>query len=199
MPKKQMRKKVLRYAGFGLGAVLLVVFAMWQTILDKAAATFFLPTQTTRPAQYSVRTQRTAEVKTSDGTALRADVHRPIGLEKTPTILIRIPFTDTLWNRVQSDSIARFWAARGYTVVVQGTRGRYRSSGGFYPLMHERADGIETLRWLAQQPWYDGRLAMWGGSAFGHTQWAVSDQRSPGVKVFFVHIASSRFQNFFHP
>jgi len=126
-------------------------------------------------------------------------VHRPIGLDKAPTILIRIPFTNTLWNRVQSDSIARFWAARGYTVVVQGTRGRYRSSGEFYPLMHERADGIETLRWLAQQPWYDGRLAMWGGSAFGHTQWAVSDQRSQGVKVFFVHIASSRFQNFFHP
>ena len=202
MPKEQMSKRFLRYAVFGFGVVLLVVVAMGQTILDKAAEAFFLPTQMTRPAQYSVRTQRTAEMQTSDGTVLRADVHRPIGLEKTPTILIRIPFTDTLWNRVQSDSIARFWAARGYTVVVQGTRGRYRSGGTFYPLMHERADGIETLRWLVQQPWYDGRLAMWGGSAFGQTQWAISDQRNPGVpgvNVFFVQIASSRFQDVFHP
>ena len=75
MPKKPMRKRnfkrFLRYAVFGLGVMLLVVVAMWQTILDKAAETFFLPTQTTRPAQYSVRTQRTAEVKTSDGTVLR--------------------------------------------------------------------------------------------------------------------------------
>jgi len=79
---------------------------------------------------------------------------------------------------VQSDSIARFWAARGYTVVVQGTRGAIAPGGAFYPLKHERQDGIETLRWLVQQPWYDGRLAMWGGSAFGQTQWAISDQRN---------------------
>lgn len=184
---------------FGFGVVLLVVLAMGQTILDKVAQAFFLPTAMTRQAQYSVRTERIAEMTTSDGTVLRADVHRPIGLDKTPTILIRIPFTNTFWNRVQSDSIGRFWAARGYTVVVQGTRGRYRSGGTFNPLIHERQDGIETLRWIARLPWYDGRLAMWGGSAFGQTQWAISDQRNPGVNVFFVHIASSRFQDFFHP
>ena len=51
-----MPKRTLWYAMFGFGAVLLIVFATWQTILDKAAATFFLPTQATRPAQYSVRT-----------------------------------------------------------------------------------------------------------------------------------------------
>src|SRR5260221_4601543 len=113
MPKKQMQKRFLRYAVFGFGVVLLVVVGMGQTILDKVAEAFFLPTQMTRPAQYSVRTQRTAEMQTSDGTVLRADVHRPIGLDKAPTILIRIPFTDTLWNLVQSESIARFWSARG--------------------------------------------------------------------------------------
>jgi predicted acyl esterase len=63
--------------------------------------------------------------------------------------------------------------------VVQGTRGRFKSGGAFYPLRHERQDGIETLQWLARQPWFDGRLGMWGGSAFGHTQWALADQSRP--------------------
>ena len=46
----------------------------------------------------------------------------------------------------------------------------------FYPLRHERRDGLETLQRLARQPWFDGRLGMWGGSAFGHTQWVLADQ-----------------------
>lgn len=40
---------------------------------------------------------------------------------------------------------------------------------------------------------------MWGGSAFGHTQWAVSDQVNPGADAFFIHVASSRFRDFFWP
>jgi uncharacterized protein len=194
-----MPRLTLRHACFGLVVLLLVAFVTRQAILDTVAEAFFLPAGTTRPAQYPVQTLRTAEMTVSDGTVLRADIHRPIGPDKTPTILTRIPFTDTFWNRVQSDSIGRFWAERGYAVVVQGTRGRYRSGGTFDPLVHEREDGIATLRWLVQQPWYDGRLAMWGGSAFGQTQWAISDQRNPGVNAFFVQIASSRFQDFFHP
>lgn len=170
-----------------------------QTIQDRAAEALFLPSDATRPAIYDVLTERGAEFTTSDDVVLRADLHRPVGLATTPTILVRIPFTNTFWNRTRSDSIGRFWAARGYTVVVQGTRGRYRSGGAFEPLIHERRDGIETLDWLSKQPWYDGRLAMWGGSAFGHTQWAVADQADPGADAFFIQIASSSFRDFFHP
>jgi putative CocE/NonD family hydrolase len=92
---------------------------------------------------------------------------------------------------LRSDAIARFWAARGYAVVVQGTRGRYESGGVFTPLQHEREDGTATLQWLAQQPWYDGHVGMWGGSAFGQTQWAVADQTNPGAEALFIQIASS--------
>jgi hypothetical protein len=30
-----------------------------------------------------------------------------------------------------------------------------------------------TILAMKRQPWYDGRLGMWGGSAFGYTQWAI--------------------------
>ena len=54
--------------------------------------------------------------------------------------------------------VGRLWAERGYTVVIQGTRGRYESGGRYTPLVDERRDGLETLDWLKQQPWFDGRL-----------------------------------------
>jgi hypothetical protein len=158
-----------------------------------------LPNEGVRAATYSVKTERGAGFTTRDGIVLRADIHRPLGLTKTPTVLVRIPFTKTIASRLQADVVGHYWASRGYTVVIQGTRGRYESEGRFYPLIHERQDGLETLQWLATQEWYDGRLAMWGGSAFGHTQWAVADQSNPGPNAFFVQIASSRFRKMFYP
>jgi putative CocE/NonD family hydrolase len=167
--------------------------------VDQVASAFFLPTDRVRPPLYSVTTTRGLTLVLPDGVTLSADLHRPRGLATAPTILVRIPFTDTFINRLRSDAVGRFWAARGYNVVVQGTRGRYHSGGVFDPLVHERDDGVATLNWLAAQPWHDGRLAMWGGSAFGQTQWAIIDQHAPGPDAYFIQISSSRFRDVFHP
>src|SRR5262245_17708484 len=160
---------------------------------DAVVGYFILPREGVRPAQYAVETERGVTLTTSDGVRLSSDIHRPRASGQTPTILVRIPFSRSLRNTLGADAIAGFWASRGYTVVVQGTRGRYDSGGAFYPLRHERQDGIETLQWLARQPWFDGRLGMWGGSAFGHTQWAIADQSSPGPTALLIHIASTSF------
>jgi putative CocE/NonD family hydrolase len=165
---------------------------------DAVVGYFILPRDGVRPAQYAVETERSASMTTSDGVTLAADIHRPKTTGPTPTILVRIPFSRTFRNTLGADAIARFWAERGYTVVVQGTRGRYDSGGAFYPLRHERQDGIETLQWLARQPWFDGRLGMWGGSVFGHTQWALADQSAPGPTALLIHIASTSFREMFH-
>lgn len=158
-----------------------------------------LPLDNTRPAEHGVRIERDLTLITNDGVALVADVYHPRDLEKSPTILVRIPFTNTFKNKLGTDAIGSFWAERGYTAVIQGTRGRYKSGGDFYPLLHERDDGIATLHWLAQQPWYNGRFGMWGGSAFGHTQWVVADQTDPGPSALIIQIASTDFYEMFHP
>ena len=96
----------------------------------------------------------------TDGVALVSDIYRPRTAEKTPTILLRIPFSSTFKNRLAADVVGEFWASRGYVVVLQGTRGRYKSGGEFYPLLHERDDGLETMQWLTRQAWFDGRLGI---------------------------------------
>ncbi|MBN9320048.1 MAG: hypothetical protein BGN86_02475 [Caulobacterales bacterium 68-7] len=181
-----------------VAGVVLGLSAVFNPLVDRAAERIFASSDPA-PRQYSVTTRRKVEAVMDDGVVLRADVHTPAGLQRAPTILIRIPFTNTLWNRLRSDAIGRFWAARGYVVVVQGARGRYGSDGAFTPLEHERKDGVSTLRWLAKQPWYDGRIGMWGGSAFGQTQWAIADQTDPGAQAFFIQIAGSHFYDMMHP
>ncbi len=158
-----------------------------------------LPKEGVRESEYRVQIDRDAVMTTSDGVRLVADVYRPETTEKSPTILVRIRFTQTWKNSLGADVIGHFWASRGYNVVIQGTRGRYKSGGTFYPLRDERRDGIETLRWLSQQSWFDGRLGMWGGSAFGYTQWVLADQQSPGPSTLLIQIASTDFHGMFHP
>ena len=164
-----------------------------------AAKTYFLPRDGIRPESYSVDIQRHAVMQTSDGVELVADIFSPRGALKSPTILVRIPFSKTMVNQIKSEAIARFWASRGYTVVIQGTRGRYESGGAYYPLVSERKDGIETLNWISQQPWYDGKIGMWGGSTFGYTQWVLADQVNPGISAFDIQICSTDFYGMFYP
>jgi putative CocE/NonD family hydrolase len=104
-----------------------------------------------------------------------------------------------LKNRYFSNVIGKLWAGRGYHVIFQGTRGRYKSEGNYYPLVSERQDGLDTLRWLKKQPWYDGHLGMWGGSYFGYTQWVLADPIDPGPSAFLIQLASTNFYEMLYP
>ena len=152
--------------------------------------------------RYAVRITRTVPMTMSDGVMLAGDVYHPLREPRTPTILVRIPFSKTLFNSLFATLVGRFWAEHGYTVVIQGTRGRYESGGRHTPLVDERRDGLDTLEWLKQQSWFDGRVGMWGGSAFGYTQWAIADQLpSPpaGRSALLIQIASTDFHGMFYP
>ena len=180
--------------------ILMVTFQLLSgcvSVYDLATRSL-LPNEGVRVSSYSVRTKRLVGFTTSDGVRLVSDIHFPQKNGKTPTILVRIPLTNKLGNRVRADVIGRYWARRGYTAIIQGTRGRYGSGGKFYPLLYERQDGIETLEWIRTQPWFDGNVFMWGASSFGHSQWCISDRPDLGLKALFVQIASTSFRRMFH-
>jgi putative CocE/NonD family hydrolase len=151
-----------------------------------------------RPVEHGVRVER-AVTRARDGVALVSFVYRPQGVERAPTVLVRIPFQSAWINRMRAHALGRFWAGRGYAVVIQGTRGRFLSSGTHYPLRPEREDGIDTLAWIAAQDWYDGRIGSWGGSTFGYTQWVLADRRDPGPSCIDIQIASTSFREMLHP
>jgi uncharacterized protein len=149
---------------------LLIVAAMFAVSGCQLIAARALLPKDARPPEYKVHVERGVSLSVSNGVTLVSDIYTPETPEPTPTILLRVPFSRTFKNDLAAEVIGTFWASRGYIVVIQGTRGRFKSNGSHYPLIHERQDGLATLHWLAQQSWFDGRLGMWGGSAFGYTQ-----------------------------
>lgn len=105
-----------------------------------------------------------------DSVLLSTHVFIPKGKGPFPTVLVRTPY-DKLSDTWMDKSIGGSRIA----VVVQDTRGKYDSEGEFYPFIHERTDGLNTLRWIRSQPWSNGKVAGWGGSYVGYTQWAIAD------------------------
>ena len=182
------RQRLLVAASWAVVSAGLVVWIAYQ--LAPLALAHVLESRT---PEFAVRIERRVAMPMADGVTLRADVYRPVRAGRTPTILVRIPFSKTFMNTLFATVIGRFWAERGYTVVVQGTRGRYESDGRFYPLTAERLDGRDTLAWVARQPWFNGRIGTWGGSAFGHTQWALVDEDSASLHAMMVQIWSTDF------
>ena len=109
-------------------------------------------------------------ISMADGVILSTDVYLPGKKGKYPTVLVRTPY----------DKTAEQWMGKafnlfGIAVVVQDVRGKHKSAGEYYPFINERSDGLQTLRWIREQPWSDGTIAGWGGSYVGYTQWAISD------------------------
>jgi putative CocE/NonD family hydrolase len=195
--RRSIRARTLQWVAW-----LLVAFGASAWVAYQLAPTLLARALGARRAEYAVRIDRGVTMITSDGVALAADVYHPLRARSTPTILLRVPFSKTIGNSLFSRVLGRFWAERGYTVVIQGARGRYESGGRHVPLANERRDGLETLEWLKRQPWFDGRLGMWGGSTFGHTQWAISDRLPApplGRSALMVQICSTDIHGMFYP
>jgi uncharacterized protein len=110
------------------------------------------------------------KIRMNDGVELATDLYLPKGKGKFPAVIIRTPY-----NKSSDAGTAKGFKMFGIAVVVQDVRGKNGSGGEFYPFVNERSDGLQTLRWIREQPWSNGLVAGWGGSYVGTTQWAICD------------------------
>jgi len=136
------------------------------------------------PPSYRVKVERNLMVEMSDGVRLATDVYMPAGLDKAPVILVRTPYGKNMMSLFGGNDTIRLLVRRGYIVVVQDVRGRYGSEGEFYPFIYDGPDGKETMAWIREQEWFDGRLGTWGGSYLGATQWFSA----PGEDIDAMHL-----------
>jgi len=190
---------VKRLAGVGASVAAVLLAAALLVPWPALGARVLAALVDARGAEFAVRIERSVALTTPDGVRLVADVYHPQPAGQWPTILVRLPYDHTFRTRAFASSVGHLWAARGYTVVIQGTRGRYESGGRHRPFLDERGDGIATLAWIARQAWYDGRIGTWGGSYFGYTQWAIADQRGPGPTALMIQLASTDVYGTLYP
>ncbi len=139
------------------------------------------PAETTR-----VAVQRDLAVPMPDGVVLLADRYAPPG-PRRPLVLVRSPY-----GRRGPFGLAygRLLAERGFQVLVQSCRGTFGSGGSLDPF-NERADGLATVAWLKDQPWYPGAFATAGPSYLGIVQWAIAAQAGQDLKAIAAQITTS--------
>ncbi len=113
-----------------------------------------------------------------DGIRLSAILYLPGG-EDTPRPAI---FTLTPYIAQTHHEQGIYFATRGLPFLSVDVRGRGDSEGEFRPIFNDADDGHDIIEWIARQPWCNGKVAMWGGSYMGYTQWAASRQASPHLK-----------------
>ncbi len=131
---------------------------------------------------HGVRWPRETMVPMPDGTRLATDVYLPaIRVGPVPTVLIRLPYGKRRFGEV------RDWVSllvpRGYAVVAQDMRGRWRSEGVFAPWPNAASDGTATLDWIAAQDWSDGAVGTAGCSALGESQVILAAATHPAHRA----------------
>jgi putative CocE/NonD family hydrolase len=139
------------------------------------------PAVTASAPRYDVAVFADLHFRVRDGTSLALDLYLPV-LDgrplpgKLPTLLARTPY-----NKTGQAAEARWFAARGYAVVVNDVRGRYGSEGRWRMLVDDPDDGYDLLTWMNKQPWCNGKVGTFGTSYVGGTQHALACARPPSL------------------
>src|SRR5438874_179058 len=125
------------------------------------------------PADYDLRWG--VKIPMRDKVELNATLYLPKNASsRTPAIFTLTPYiSDTYHAR------AAYFASHGYAFALVDVRGRGNSAGEFEPFAQEPKDGHDVVEWLAQQPFCNGKVAMWGGSYAGFDQWATAKEFPP--------------------
>jgi uncharacterized protein len=118
-----------------------------------------------------------------DGVILRADVYRPDAEEPAPAVLSRTPYDRSVSMTPSAAVDPELLSAAGIALVCQDVRGRHGSDGEFYPLTGEAADGVDTIAWVAAQPWCNGRVGMAGRSYGAAAQWLAAAEAPPALRA----------------
>ena len=120
-----------------------------------------------------------------DGVKLATNVFLPEGEGPWPVILTRTPYS-------KDGTFAIRWRQynkAGYAFVIQDCRGTFRSEGTYRPFEDEKNDGYDTIAWIADQPWCNGKVGMSGASAMGIATLLAAIAQPEHLKAAFVVVA----------
>jgi putative CocE/NonD family hydrolase len=133
--------------------------------------------QESPPAAANYDLRWSVKIPMRDKVELNATLYLPKSNEsnmRTPVICTLTPYISDSYH-----ARAAYFASHGYAFALVDVRGRGNSAGDFEPFAQEPRDGHDVVEWLAQQPFCDGKVAMWGGSYAGFDQWATAKEFPP--------------------
>lgn len=166
--------------------------------LRRLAGTIAIAFILCRGAAIAAGPSLSVQVPMTDGTKLMTDVYLPAsGGGPWPAVIAR-----STYGRIGGPLDA--FLRQGLAVVAQDVRGMGKSEGekfvfnadGWRPGL---TDGADTVAWVRAQPWCNGKVGTWGGSALGITQMLLAPA-TPHVAAQYIEIAPSNlYEDMFYP
>lgn len=126
-------------------------------------------------------------IEMRDGIRLSTILFVPKETGKFTTVLIRTPYSAKGYLAAV-DALKNVGA---FSIVLQDTRGRYDSEGQFTPFQ-EREDTLDTISWIKQQIWSNGRIIVMGPSYLGYVALQVLDDEGSSIDAIFAPMTFSR-------
>lgn len=139
--------------------------------------------------------QRGISIPMRDGQSLSADLYLPPKPGRYPTVLIQTPYkkermfarmfkaggeSGTPQGKALGDAQRQAWVDRQrYAYLVVDWRGFYGSRAAKKARYPRGRDGYDSVEWIAKQPWSNGKVGTWGGSALGKIQFDTAVERPP--------------------
>jgi len=139
----------------------------------------------------SVETTGTAEVRIRmrDGVGLAATLYIPVSTGSTndpqPCLLEALPYRKDDLTSSYDETYRHMRDEFGFAVCRLDLRGTGSSQGDAtdeYPET-EQQDLVEVIAWLAEQPWCNGNVGMFGTSYSGFNSLQIACERPPALKA----------------
>ena len=130
-----------------------------------------------------------------DGSITYVDVFRPDVADKFPALLSRTASNKSSQSGRFEDLDPIKAASSGYAVVIQDVRGRHSSGGDFYAFVNEIDDGHDSVEWVANQSWSNGRVGMYGKFYSGASQWMAAKSKPKSLGCIAPGFTASNYQD----
>jgi len=136
----------------------------------------------TEASDIQVEVLKDIMVSMRDGVKLATDIYLPSKsgqrlAGRFPVVVARTPYN----KDYASGDPVEYWVKRGYIVVSQDVRGRYKSEGRWRMLVDDGHDGYDLLQWIGEQPWSNGKVGTVGASYLGGTPQALAIANAPNL------------------
>ena len=122
-----------------------------------------------------------------DGVRLSARMWLPEDAENqpVPAILEYIPYRKADFTALRDRVRHPYFAGHGYASIRVDIRGTGESDGILFDeyLELEQEDGLEVLRWIAAQPWCNGKIGIIGKSWGGFNGLQIAARQPPQLKA----------------